>query len=673
VYSLVCKGSKIYAGGYFNRIGGSARNYIAALDSATGIATGWNPKASGEVITLAVNGNEVFAGGYFDSIGDLERNFLASIHTETGIANDWNPQPNSIVKSIVVNGSAIYVGGFFQRIGSTDRNYIAAIDRITGEPTTWNPQANSRVYALALQDQTLFTGGEFTTIGGQARNFIAALDLVNGTPTSWNPNAGSVVQTFAFGADNIYVGGYFDVIGGQPRTHLAALNTSNGEAICWKPNPNAEVHTIFLNNNQLFTGGNFTGLNGKDQYYFAVLPVPEKPIISNSESGDFELCEGETIVLQATDGMAYKWYKDGVEILNETSSSFTTGQAGIYKVLVTITLDCPPLESDPISLVVHPLPSTPVITENGMLEFCEGGSVELISSAVSGNQWYKDDVLLSGKTGQNLMASTGGVYTVKTTNNFNCVASSSNSKTLVVHPLPQTPVITADGSLEFCQGASIQLSSNAPSGNQWYRNGTAITEETSTNLIVTTSGVYSVKTTNSFNCTSSVSNTLSVVVNAIPTKPIIVQDGQQLRSSNVSGNQWYLNGEMIPGATGQIYTPTESGLYTVKTTLSSCESELSDSYNFIFTSISQLYQNEYLRIAPNPIHNSIQVSFNLMGGDQKLNISIYSYEGKLMQIHQYVMSNQVLSVKELPAGVYWVRMETSSGKRRFVQKVIKAD
>src|SRR5690606_21668939 len=48
----------------------------------------------------------------------------------------------------------------------------------------------------------------------------------------------------------------------------------------------------------------------------------------------------------------------------------------------------------------------------------------------------------------------------------------------------------------------------------------------------------------------------------IPT-PVVTRQGLNLQSSVADGNQWYLNGFPIPGATGQTITPTESGDYSV--------------------------------------------------------------------------------------------------------------
>src|SRR6185436_3789788 len=72
--------------------------------------------------------------------------------------------------------------------------------------------------------------------------------------------------------------------------------------------------------------------------------------------------------------------------------------------------------------------------------------------------------------------------------------------------------------------------------------------------------------------------------NAIPETPTITPGGPTtfcaggsvlLTSSSASGNQWYLNGNPIGGATNQTYNATASGSYTVVTTASGCSSAAS--------------------------------------------------------------------------------------------------
>jgi hypothetical protein len=63
---------------------------IAALDSATGLATTWNPNADFIVWNIAVSGSTVYAGGEFTNIGGQAKNYLAALNSATGLATAWN-------------------------------------------------------------------------------------------------------------------------------------------------------------------------------------------------------------------------------------------------------------------------------------------------------------------------------------------------------------------------------------------------------------------------------------------------------------------------------------------------------------------------------------------------------------------------------------------------------
>lgn len=62
-----------------------------------------------------------------------------------------------------------------------------------------------------------------------------------------------------------------------------------------------------------------------------------------------------------------------------------------------------------------------------------------------------------------------------------------------------------------------------------------------------------------------------IVVNtSVISTPVITVNGNTLSSSIASGNQWYLNGIAIPGATAATYTSTQAGTYRVYVNNGSC-------------------------------------------------------------------------------------------------------
>ena len=182
VYVLAVSGSTVYAGGTFSSIGGKARNRIAALDATkdTLNATDWNPNAIGSFLpyvhALVVSGSTVYAGGSFTSMGDSTRHNIAALDSATGAATAWNPDAYGQVRALAVSGSTVYAGGWFNSMGDSTRYYIAALDAVTGKATAWNPGASPPpVEVLVASEATICAGGYFRSIGGRPQTYLAAI------------------------------------------------------------------------------------------------------------------------------------------------------------------------------------------------------------------------------------------------------------------------------------------------------------------------------------------------------------------------------------------------------------------------------------------------------------------------------------------------------------------
>ena len=99
-------------------------------------------------------------------MGGQPRNRLAAIDVTSGLATTWNPNASGIVEHVSATGSSIYVGGSFSFIGGATRNCIAALDAATGKLTSWNPGASGIVFSMVVSGNIVYAGGLFTVIGG---------------------------------------------------------------------------------------------------------------------------------------------------------------------------------------------------------------------------------------------------------------------------------------------------------------------------------------------------------------------------------------------------------------------------------------------------------------------------------------------------------------------------
>lgn len=147
----------------------------------------------------------------------------------------------------------------------------------------------------------------------------------------------------------------------------------------------------------------------------------------------------------------------------------------------------------------------------------------------------------------------------------------------------ELPFITAGGNTTLCEGQALILSTDASFEDyRWYKNGVQLPTNSpqittaKNQLTVSESGIYKVE---AMKCGIWLNpdNGLTIQVNPLPAKPIIVKEEQPnkfiLASSSEQGNQWFLNGKPINGATSKTYIPDALGVYSVMTTQNNCSNQ----------------------------------------------------------------------------------------------------
>ena len=233
--------SAVYAGGSLDLSGNHQQFCVASLIGSPAQSMLWNTSAevsvaSPEVHALAASGETIYAGGWFDNIGGQVRANIAALDRVTGQAIAWAPNANNEVTALVAKGNTVYAAGFFNSIGGQTRQGVAALDAATGLASAWAPEphGNGRgavVHNLALGDGVLYVAGDFSQIGGQSRRSLAAIDVNNGSATEWNPNPEPLasdyfvpIQCIAVSGHTVYVGGAFNRIGGKQRAYFAQFD-----------------------------------------------------------------------------------------------------------------------------------------------------------------------------------------------------------------------------------------------------------------------------------------------------------------------------------------------------------------------------------------------------------------------------------------------------------------
>jgi len=297
VVSVAAGPGAVYASGYFFTIGGQTRNYLAALDPATGNATGWSPAADGFAYAILPAGGTVYIGVNFLHVGGAARAQLAQLDAATAVATAWDPHPDGPVRTLALSGSTLYAGGAFTHVGATTRNSLAAFDTGAGLLTAFDANATggqffySPVNAIALSGGTLYAAGTFTAMGGQPRRYLAAVDATTGAVGAWNPDVNRLALAMGATANSVFAGGQFWIAGGMPRSNLAAIDLATGHASSWVANADNQVDALVTDGTSLYAGGYFLNMQGVSRHYVAKLDVASAAVDGfNASPSDVVTC-----------------------------------------------------------------------------------------------------------------------------------------------------------------------------------------------------------------------------------------------------------------------------------------------------------------------------------------------------------------------------------------------
>ena len=215
----------------------------------------------------------------------------------------------------------------------------------------------------------------------------------------------------------------------------------------------------------------------------------------------------------------------------------------------------------------------------------------------------------------------------------------------------------------FCSGDSIKLSvSNVNKGDtlKWYIGG-KLDMINVNNKTFTDSIRFHVIRIDSLGCIIS-SDTVQLKKIAIPLSPLITRDTlNNLVSNTTFKNTWYKDGTLISDTT-QKFKPSSPGSYTVKTTQNGCTSNLSSPYYYLVTDIAQFNNGQYIKLAPNPFINQINLDFNVKGY-LKLNVEVFELTtGNRVVSRQGLQAGTPIILNEIPSGTYIFKVSSNDSK-----------
>jgi hypothetical protein len=352
-------------------------------------------------------------------------------------------------------------------------------------------------------------------------------------------------------------------------------------------------------------------LTGCSDTAYVNVVVNNLPLGTITAAGPTLVCSGSAFTINASGSphSKFQWFYNGQPITyavysgscscylsyNVYGYSYSSTIPGVYSALAIDTLTGCTQFTNSITYAVQ-VPAVPIISANGGTTLCINANTLLSSGPAVSYLWS------TGATTQSVIASAAGLYTVTTTDNLGCTATSV--PTLVTfYP---TASITASGSSTLCAGESVNLTAH-PTGTYLWSNGATTASLTG----IDTSGTFTVTVTDVNGCTS-VSPPVNVIVNALPSGSISANGSTTVcLGNNVGINatgsphtifKWYFNGSPVYyylttiQVTGYSFNASSSGNYSalVYDTLTGC----SVFTNVIAVQVNPLPQAHIAQLTP---------------------------------------------------------------------------
>jgi hypothetical protein len=153
------------------------------------------------------------------------------------------------------------------------------------------------------------------------------------------------------------------------------------------------------------------------------------------------------------------------------------------------------------------------------------------------------------------------------------------------------------------------------------------------------------------------------LTNIFPAPSLVSFDGQFLTASVNLNYQWYLNGELLPGAIESSFIPSNGGNYSVAVVDSFGCQAMSDNFFVSLVGIFQDSENEVF-VYPNPTSGSLM--FQFVG--QELYIQLTDLAGNLI-MERVIATNDSLDLSVLASGIYFVNFGAGSAIKPI--KIVK--
>ena len=427
-------------------------------------------------------------------------------------------------------------------------------------------------------------------------------------------------------------------------------------------------------------------LNGTTTYYASIFssttcestrvpvvatinPIPNAPLGIDSSR-----CGAGTITLKAsgaTVGQTYRWYttsSGGSPIAGQTNFSYLSPVLNSTTTFYSSIVSNQNCESSrtPVLATINAIPNQPIASDSSR---CGPGILSLKASGATVGQnyvWFNSTSgpPIAGQTGSTfvtpLLASSDSFY-VSVNSQF---CQSSRVRIIArINPVPNPPT-GSDSSR--CGPGTVNLKASGTGTNsifKWYTlalGGSALPGQTNPNLTTPTlnaTTTYYVSEINAFNCESNPRKAIKAIIKSIPQAPVLSLSGGFLVAGFDTLYQWFKDGVAL-GQFSDSLPITQFGPGTYVVELRKSNLCFSISNPVVVTSNEAVAKiKSGIELFPNPARDLVYIQTELKG---KKDVKLFDGLGKI--IHEYTFDNEAgeLSIKNLAAGLYIVRVQSEN-------------
>jgi len=609
---------------------------------------------------------------------DGSRVYVASA-TDTGMLYFINATTNTILDSVTVgntpiavivspDGNKVYTANY---LGLNISTVVVSTKEVSTSPpfsATIPNQPESNGLALSPDGLTLYVSSfwdgtvTYYNTNTNPPNLLGTINLPGGggeAPVGLSMSSDGQYLYVSNCGNGYYPSNYssLDVISTSTKT-VASSNVI--------VNPGGEEVSYSMGN--FVSGIACTGA----PYTFTITVNPVGGVASVDlaiTSGSQTSCSGSPVVFTAdatniATGATFNFMVNGVSMQNGTSSTFTTTSLNNSDTVTCAMTgntcgEISTVTSNGIIMSVSP----PLIGNISSTtdSICQGGNAAItIHANTDSLQWQSS---LDANNFADITGARDSIYTAAPdqatyyrvyASNKNC-SDTSGVVELSVKPVQSPPSLTATDSI-ICSGDSAQVCVlNGFAAYQWN------TGDTTNCTKATAAGGYWVTVTTLNGCTVT-SQHKEISEYPVSSVSIIVQ-GDTLSSFGAVSYQWYLNGQLIQGATSDLYVANIPGSYTVEVTNTYGCTSISSAV--VVTGVSDLAQEHFL-LYPNPSTGTWQLEV----GNELIGSKLVVYDSQGQAILQSMIREQQSEITlNVSSGLYWLRI--SSDNSTTIRKLLK--